>query len=94
MLVEIFNDIGEEEIDVGERWVDLGVVWEILFEELHFEDDLFFVSDLVLGFDVYLIIVLDKVKVHKSVQINERFIVDYYSPYLLKIFCFSIILLD
>ena len=66
-----------------------------MFEELHFENDLFFVSDLVLGFDVYLVIVLDKVKVHKSVQINERFIVgDYYRPYLLKIFCFSIILLD
>jgi hypothetical protein len=26
MFVEIFNDIGEEEIDVGEGWVDLGVV--------------------------------------------------------------------
>jgi hypothetical protein len=81
MFVEIFNDIGEEEIDVGEGWVYLGVVWEILFEELHFEDDFLLVSDLVLGFDVYLIIVLDKVKVHKSVQISERFIVDYYSPY-------------
>ena len=66
MFIKILNNLREEGICIIERGVNWWVVLKILFQEFDFEDDLFFVGDLVLSFDMYLIIVLNEVKVHKN----------------------------